>query len=811
MFSWTVDRLPIRNSDSIPIRFAALWCRICLVTLLLCCGEGGQAGRPPSAPAGQPGGDHVTLPAPAIPALDQEPRVDLLHNQHRWHLHGPGAPAAEGSVTPRRAAAGTVNHLVVPIAAEGLRKYSGEYKNPWGEVLEVEGHSGRVLGARQAVLRVPVDRAFAPMFRLRVLGAASGQQVSVAINGQRAQAIDIEPGWQVVNVPASNARLDAGHSEIRLEVKRRGKAGGVATYALWHSIEILDAADGDAADAADAADAGDAAWPRLTPAGVVRAGGTAAEARPALTGFARMRMLVEIPERAWLRLDTASPDGPAQFTVRITPIAGASQVLLDYHQGHHQGHQPDFWTRHHISLAELAGQLVELELATLGKGAAGAGWGEPRIVLESADIAPYQPARNIILFVVDTLRADRLSLYGQTRVRTRHISDAAGQGSAVFLHNQAASPSSPPSHASIQTGTSPRVHGISGDQAALRDGTPMLSAILAGAGFATGYVGNNNFAMGRLRQPGRWDRFYEPVFNRQGVDCVPVIEAMLRFVDERGDRRFFLSGLPLEPHVPYRYHQGITDLYFPGPYDPPIGKQPGSALISRITSGGLRMDDTRWKQIKALYDGEVHYVDECFGTLLRGLDTRGKLADTAIVLTSDHGEGMYEHGRMGHAYGHYGELANVPLVVLWPRGHGLAGASRQLDLVTGHIDIAPTVLEIVGLTPDPHMQGRGLLSVIRRQGAPLPRVVAMEYGRSYALRAREWRYIVDYSGREELYHVAEDPTEQRDVKADRPLALRYMRELAGFYLAHRTRWRATSWGDLNDHGPGFAITDPAPP
>jgi arylsulfatase A-like enzyme len=786
-----------RNSESIPIRLATLSCRICVVMLILGCGEGGQAGRAPSAPAGLPGGDHVARTAPAMPALDHEPRIDLLHNQHRWHLYEHG--------------------LVVPIAAEGLRKYSSEYRNPWGEVIAIDGHSGRVLDARRAVLRVPADRAFAPTFRLRVFGAASGQQVSVAVNGQRAETIDLEPGWQVVTVPAESARLVAGDNEIRLEAKRRGKAGGVSTYALWHSIEIVDAADGNTGNA------GDAAWPRLTPAGLVRAGGTAAEeARPALTGFARLRMLVEIPERAWLRLDTASTDGPTRFTVRITPVAGASHVLLDHVQGHAQGHaqgnqqgheqgpEPGSWTRHHISLAELAGQLVEIELAALGKGAAGAGWGEPRIMLEAADIAPYQPARNIILFVVDTLRADRLSLYGKTRVRTRHISEAAGHGSAVFLHNQAASPSSPPSHASIQTGTLPRVHGISGDQAALRDGTPMLSAILAGAGFATGYVGNNNFAMGRLRQPGRWDWFYEPVFNRQGVDCAPVIEAMLRFVDEHGNRRFFLSGLPLEPHVPYRYHQGITDRYFPGPYDPPIGKQPGSALISRITSGKLRMDDTRWKQIKALYDGEVHYLDECFGVLLRGLETRGKLADTAIVLTSDHGEGMYEHGRMGHAYGHYGELSNVPLVVLWPRGQSTSGASRQLELATGHIDIAPTVLEIVGLAPDQRMQGRGLLPVIRRQGAPLPRVVAMEYGRSYALRAREWKYIVDYSGREELYHVARDPAEQRDIKADAPLALRYMRELAGFYLAHRARWRAASWGDLNDHGPGFAATDPAP-
>jgi arylsulfatase A-like enzyme len=205
----------------------------------------------------------------------------------------------------------------------------------------------------------------------------------------------------------------------------------------------------------------------------------------------------------------------------------------------------------------------------------------------------------------------------------------------------------------------------------------------------------------------------------------------------------------------------------------------------------------RWDHLRGLYDGEVEYFDSCYAALEDGLAALGATDDTAIVLTSDHGEGMGERGgNTGHAYGLHGELIDVPLIVI---GGGVpAGA---VDVVTSNADIAPTVLALLGLPADQRMQGANLLE------PRLHRVIASEYGRSYALRGGRWRMVVDYDGTATLHDVVADPEEATDVSKAQPMARRWLRDAAGLYLAHRVDWRAATWGSLGD----LAATSPLAP
>lgn len=754
----------------------------------------------PEPPAGHP--PSVERPRAAAPPLADSPSIDLVANRYRFHLY----PSADS------------DHLRVPLASEGMRKYTREYRSPWGDVAVIDSAPGRILRDRRAALNVPIDRPGKYMLGFSAYTGTRRQSLTPTVNGERLAPVAMSTGWHRSLV--GPLELKAGDNRIEWKVKRGERmttsTGQVRGYGLWHHIDVIpvDAAtEAPEKSIAVAPARASVAATRLTPIAPGTGPATGATTG-SLSGFARLELYLEVPEAAWLEIETdtrrADADGLRDSTgFRISALTadagrpGDRVSLLDHSQAAGQT------VKHQISLADLSGQLIRLQLATDEStdeptDEPRAAWLGPRIALEKVESASFQPVRNLVLLVIDTLRADHLPLYTDTPVRTRHIDAAASRGASVFLHNQAASPSSPPSHASIHTGTVPRVHGVAGDADRVRDDVPLLSALLRDAGLITGYVGNNNFAMSRVKKQARFHSFYEPVFNRQGVDCQPVSAAMNKFVAERADQRFFLSGLPIEPHVPYRFHEGITDIYFAGPYDRPIGKKPGSKLISRITAGRVRMNDTRWRQIRALYQGEVHYVDDCFGAFITELEARGRLSDTAIIITADHGEGMYEHGRMGHAFGHYAELSNVPFIVIWPPGHPLADAVRKHHTVTSLIDIAPTVLSMLGQPVDPRMQGRDMLPVMRRQGPWPPRVVPMEYGKSFALRARDYKYMVDYSGREQLYHVAVDPAEQREIAEKAPMALRYMRESAGFYLAHRTRWRAATWGEYNDHGPGLA-------
>jgi arylsulfatase A-like enzyme len=379
----------------------------------------------------------------------------------------------------------------------------------------------------------------------------------------------------------------------------------------------------------------------------------------------------------------------------------------------------------------------------------------------------------------------------------------AADNAVVFLHNQAASPSSPPSHGSIQTGMIPRVHGVVGDRARLDDGTPMISTQLGAAGIATAYYGNNPFGMGRLEKPGEWTAFHQPNKEGKGIDCTVLMDEMLRFAREQHEagKRFFISSLPYEPHTPYRYHEGISEKYHDGSWGPPVGKSVDGYLLNDIVNGSKTLNESQWAQLRALYDGEVEHMDECFGQFVDGLEKAGLGDDTAIVLTSDHGEGMFEHGRMGHAFGHYSELANVPLVIY---ADGLiSDGPRKVETVTNHIDIAPTVLDLMGVEPSDRVQGESVLPIALRQGPWTPRVVSLEYGKSYALRSKRWKIIVEYDGTESLYDLQTDPTEQKDLVEENDFALRYLRDLAGFFLEHRKRWRAADWGTIGNHGAGF--------
>ncbi|MGA7744688.1 MAG: sulfatase [Polyangia bacterium] len=695
------------------------------------------------------------VPQSTAPQLDEfGPRVDLLANRALWHIYQRG--------------------LVIPFASEGFRKYSQEYTSPWRGVTKLQDRSGRVLGATTSTLRFPWDGETGTATIVVRTSGDGGQRLSLRLNGKPLKTVGLAGGWQAVaiNVPAGVLR--SGENDLAIAVAKKG--------AVFHSLEVL---AGLAPEPADA-------WPALSP--VVTAN-VAGQEKTALGGFRRYVMLLEIPRQSSLVLETAAAQAAAHLRISVQPEGQPAQVLLDETQ------QPGRWQPHTLSLAALAGKLVELEFAIVDGGEVL--WATPRILLPAAPSLPRpNPVRNLVLLIGDAMRADSLALYGQTKVLTPRITEAGRKNGVVFLNTQAASPSSPPSHASIQSGTLPRVNGILGDKAKLNPGTPMISAVLGAEKIATGYYGDNSFAMGRLKAASKWTAYHQPSQEGKGGGCPTLIKMMLGFADEqiKAGRRFFLSSIAFEPHTPYIYHQGITEHYVKGEFDPAIGKSPDGVILTAIVKGKLPMTPARWQQLRGLYDGEVEYLDQCFGTLVDGLAARGQRDDTAIILLADHGEGFFEHGSLGHAYGHWFEVTQVPLVLWVP---GLTDKEITVDTTVSHVDVAPTILDLLGLLPEPRMQGQSLLPMVLRQGPWTPRVIPAEYGRSYSLRSAHLRYIVDYGGKEMLYDTAADPIEKTDVKDQRPMALRYLRDCAGFYLAHRSRWHMASWGTLNNQTPEF--------
>ncbi len=713
---------------------------------------------------GQPVVDHVQTTSDAAPRTDQaedpnpvaaapepepepvieladSPRIDFLANRSLFYRFQEG--------------------LVLSFGDDDILKYSNEYSRPLGDKVDFEGKKGRLISRSSVQLLVPWHSGEGPAtVRIFVHGATKGQRVQLNINGERVGVLEAGQSWEELVFEVPEGLLKSGDNEFRLTMKASSKVQGKKTYGVFHALEVIPG------------QVGSGEWP--VPTDGMATG---------LEGFSKLELIAEIPTSSFLRFEAEGPKG-AKYRVLLR---GQDDVEVSIADGTIE-EKPKVET---IDLKDFSNQLVTLVLESEGT------WKGAFIGLEAVPVAPALPVYdNVILMVVDALRADSLALYGNQRVQTPNW-DAHAKSGAVFMQNQAASPSSPPSHTSIQTGMIPRVHGVAGDKGKLNSGTLLISNQMKAAGISPAYVGNNSFGMNRLRAAGAWDEFHQPVSEGAGIDCTALVDEVLKFAKKKVENkeRFFVSALPFEPHAPYRFHEGITEKYHEGDFVPPVGKFADGYLLIDIMAGRKTMNDGQWDQLRALYDGEVEHMDQCFGQLLEGLDGLGIKDKTAIVLTSDHGEGMNEHGRLGHAYGHYAELANVPLIVFAP-GWSTTGPVN-VQTVTSHVDVAPTVLRLAGVEPSEKIQGRDVMPLTSRKNWT-PRVVSTEYGRSYSLRSDGWRLIVNYDGTQELYDEKNDPLEQKNLIEEDLMALRYLRGLAGFFLEYRSEWKVAESGDWNN-------------
>ena len=476
--------------------------------LFACRGQGAPSAEQRPTASGPP---KVVPPAPEPPLDAAGPAVDLLLSQALLHLHRAG--------------------LVIPFASEGFRKYSQEYGNPWRAIVTIGDRTGRTLGSTAATLRFPWDgETGAATVVVRLHGGSAGRKLSVRLNGRPVKNPALAADWQPATMTVPAGLLVKGENTLALATGKKG--------AVLHSVEIIPGENPPTADDP---------WPASTPIAMVKVGGREA---PALTGFSRLLLPVEIPESGWLSVDLVALAGPVRLAITVAPEGQPAKTLFDQTLPPGETRQP------RLPLAELAGQLALLELSVREGRAADAAWLAPRILLTKAAARPRPaPAKNLIMLVADALRADKLPMYAESRVRVPNIAKAAAERGVSFTSTQAASPSSPPSHASIQSGCVPRKHGILGDKSKVNPGTPMVSAILAKAGIATMFVGDAGFAMNRLKPVSRWTEFHQPNQERKGGDCQargagdPLLrrqagrQALLRL----GGRHGGAHGVPLSP------------------------------------------------------------------------------------------------------------------------------------------------------------------------------------------------------------------------------------------------------------------------
>jgi len=433
----------------------------------------------------------------------------------------------------------------------------------------------------------------------------------------------------------------------------------------------------------------------------------------------------------------------------------AQEVLFDAQLDPANDPEQRIWLDQEIDLGRFAGRTVRLEFDS--QPVPGADdvsqrfvypvWSDPTIL--APDPAPSRPL-NVILISLDTLRADHLGCYGYQRPTSPTIdAELAGRGT-LFERASAQYPGTTESHMTLLTSVYPCLHQVAGDVehgGTLRPDIETLAEILRAAGYATGAYTEDGWVTAERGFARGFGTFVE---SKSLYVWAPTGQAATTFAGALAWIRLHMAT----PWFVFVHTYQVHD-----PYTPPPG------YLEEVAHGH---GEDHASRDAALYDGEIRYTDDLLADFLARLDTLGANDHTLVVLVADHGEHFGEHGGLFlHGISLFEELLHVPLIL---RAPGLIPAGKRIAQNVGLIDVAPTVLDLVGLPAPGWMQGRSLVPLLRGDSLP-PMTLWAELGIRNLVSARtaELKWIINQkTGRVQAYDTAVDPHEKTNLAPGLP-------------------------------------------
>ena len=426
-------------------------------------------------------------------------------------------------------------------------------------------------------------------------------------------------------------------------------------------------------------------------------------------------------------------------------------------------------------------------------------------------IAPTRTP-NIVFVVVDDMRWDEMSVAGHPVLETPNMDRLAREG-ARFVNAFATTPLCSPSRASLLTGQYARTNGIVDNTARPSHDLPTFPRELQQAGYATGFFGKWHMGNDDSPRPGftRWvampgqGEAIDPHLNVDGTRLQAkgyvtdvLTDYVEQFIQQAGGKPFlaYLAHKAIHPNIVQRDDGSLGPVpgqpggfvaaerdrgrykdrampRRPNAFKPPVDKP---ALMRRIGNLPPLGRDTATTDDEMRGRAEMLLgVDDSLGRITAALDKAGVLDTTVIVFTSDHGYFYGEHGLNEERRLAYEEAIRIPLLVRYPSRVKAGTVASEMVLT---IDLAPTLLELAGLKPLPAIQGRSLTPIFDGTATPwrdaflieyysdtvFPRILKMGYS---AVRTSGAKYIEyrDLTGMNELYDLASDPYEERNLIA----------------------------------------------
>ena len=377
----------------------------------------------------------------------------------------------------------------------------------------------------------------------------------------------------------------------------------------------------------------------------------------------------------------------------------------------------------------------------------------------------------VILISIDTLRADHLGIYGYRRIATPNL-DAFAQQGTVFDAIDCQAPLTLPSHTALFTSTLPLANHVEENDGHVPAGTVTLAGVLRSHGYQTAAFIGSALLDRHLGLDQGFD-FYDSPFGSAGEaprnpltagvrrDGALVVRAARQWLGENHGQPVFAFLHFFDLHAPYSHAESASGL-----------------------------PDT------AGYDTEIEYVDRLMGQLHQALVAGGWWGRSLVIVLSDHGESLGDHGETSHGYFVYQSTLHTPLIMHWPAGTAVYPARAAQP--SGLVDVAPTILDFLKLPVPAQFTGASLLAAAR-SGKEDGRAVVSEsvYPRDAfhwaplrSIRSGSWQYIG--APRPELYDLARDPGERHNLASEDAAMAEKMRTRLGEILARDTVGRSAA-------------------
>lgn len=660
--------------------------------------------------------------------------------------------------------------LFIPVGYPGAAKYMN-FKRPWITFKLNQHEDGRrVAIATKSVSKIsfPLTKDGAQATTLALsLKSAKPQAISLTINGQKLKPVKIEAGWQKAQTEIPAKTLRAGENSLELIWGATGTISGQKSAAALEWVHFGKASPTETAAIEPMVDG-----KLLAP----RNGGFAYYVQP-LKG-------------AKLNLQWQSEPAAGSCQMKVRQVVEGSDKIEEQMVAGEAGAAVD--------LAALAAKVGRIEIIADGAQCQRAKLMQAGLVMPGTapKVKRGEPPKYVLFWMMDNARADKYALYNPTtRVKTPVITEL-GKNGTVFTHAYIQGTESRVSHASLWTGLYPKQHDMIDAKARLSTKWETLPKAIKKTKRFTAAWTANGFVSKFWGFGEGWDYFHNNLHSGGGLTGQALADAAIDFIEEKGEQPWFLYLGTIDSHVSWRGRQPWLKEYHPEAYTGQFMKDVPGLIVEKLAAG-RPVSDADKKRIIAIYDSTVSYNDQQLGRLIEVLKKQGIFEKTMIIITADHGEEMWDFGRIGHGCSLHNQLTAVPLIIHYPP---LFGQGVRVEQGADVLSLLPTIVDALGGTIPDTAQGESLLPLAQNIGAEYPRpALATQYELAHSIWLDKWKLWVGGKGEPRLFDMQSKQGERKDLFEENQLAARWLTDGLSTFMVYQNRWRASRWGVASNH------------